>query len=154
MALLEPSNKLSQIQREYRVCSKPYVFHRVIGVGDEFRFMTATASEDTGSFRAYEDQSSLINATIQALQLFDLDAEMKLDHAGRPYVETIVSCDKEHLLHVAQTALREMGFEDVSILALDDMLSIYDQLAVGDDGEDVYLSDGMWITSDGLMIEK
>lgn len=154
MALLEPSNKLSQLQTEFRICSKSYVFHRLIRVGSEYRFMTATASEDTGGFRAYEDQSSLINATIHALQRFDLDAEMKLDHAGRPYVETMTSSNKEHLLHVAQTALREIGFEDVAVLALDDMIAIYEEFAVGDDGEDVYLSDGMWITSDGRMIEK
>ncbi|WP_428544099.1 hypothetical protein [Profundibacter sp.] len=62
--------------------------------------------------------------------------------------------DKEHLLHIATTALDRIGFEDVSVLALREMKTLYDEFSISDNGEDTYLSDGMWVTPDGRMIEK
>ena len=116
--------------------------------------MTATASEDTGRFRAYADQTSLISATEIVLSSRDMNIVPKMDHAGRPYVETAVYSDEEDLLHLAATVLDQIGFKDVSVLALREMKGIYREFSNDDSGEDTYLSDGMWVTADGRLIEK
>ena len=154
MAIIEKSKKLSSEQEEYRICSKPYIFYRVIVDQNGVRLMTATASEDTGEYRAYKDLKSLISATSQVFDDFGMEIIPKEDHAGRPYIETTVYPDKEHLLHIATTALDRIGFEDVSVIALREMKTLYDEFSISDNGEDTYLSDGMWVTPDGRMIEK
>ena len=154
MVKIEPSKKLSSEQEEYRICSKPYIFYRMIVDQNGVRLMTATASEDTGEYRVYEDQKSLIAATSKIFVDFGMEFTTKEDHAGRPYVETTANSDKEHLHHIATTALDRIGFKDVSVLALQEMKALYDEFSISDSGEDTYLSDGMWITSDGRMVEK
>jgi len=154
MAIIQRSTKLSLQQEEYRICSEPYVFYRLISDAHGVRLMTATASEDTGQYRVYEDQGALISATAQVLADRELEFVTKRDHAKRPYIETSVYPDSEDLLHLASTILDRMGFEDISVLALREMKEIYNELAIDDSGEDTYLSDGMWMTSDGRLIEK
>jgi hypothetical protein len=154
MAIIQKSNKLSLRQEEYRICSDPYVFYRLISDANGFRIMTATASEDTGEYRAYEDQKALISATAQVLADREMAFAPKKDHAERPYIETSVYPDSEDLLHLASTILDRMGFEDISVLALREMKAIYEEFAIDDAGEDTYLSDGTWMTSDGRLIEK
>jgi len=154
MAIIQKSNKLSLRQEEYRICSDPYVFYRLISDANGFRIMTATASEDTGEYRAYEDQEALISATAQVLADREMAFVPKKDHAERPYIETSVYPDSEDLLHLASTILDRMGFEDISVLALREMKAIYEEFAIDDAGEDTYLSDGTWMTSDGRLIEK
>ncbi|KUJ85983.1 hypothetical protein AVO45_03150 [Ruegeria marisrubri] len=154
MAIIQRSTKLSLRQEEYRICSEPYVFYRLISDANGVRLMTATASEDTGDYRAYEDQGALISATAQVLSDREMDFVTKRDHANRPYIETSVYPDSEDLLHLASTILNRIGFEDISVLALREMMAIYNEFAIDDSGEDTYLSDGMWMTSDGRLIEK
>lgn len=154
MPKIEASNKLSPEQEEYGICSKPYIFYRIIRDPKGVRLMTATASESTGPYRAFEDQKSLNDATIQVFGDFGMEFVTKEDHARRPYVETSVSLDKDYLLHIATTALERIGFKDTSVLALQDMKAIYEEFAVDGDCGEAYLSDGMWMTSDGRLIEK
>lgn len=154
MAIIQTSNKLSLRQEEYRICSKPYVFFRLISDRDGVRLMTATAAEDAGEYRAFENQASLISATSRAFEGRNLSYATKKDQMGRAYIETSVYPDKDDLLHLAATVLDQIGFEDISVLALREMRAIYDEFSVDDSGEDTYLSDGMWITSDGRLIEK
>ncbi|WP_299912150.1 hypothetical protein [uncultured Paracoccus sp.] len=154
MARIERSTKLSLTQDEYRICSEPYVFYRLISDGNGFRLMSATASEDIGRFRAFEDQPSLISVTAQVFSDRGLDIVTKEDHAGRSYVETLIYPSEEDLLHLAATVLDRIGFEDISVLALREMKAIYDEFSSDESGEDTYLSDGMWITSDGRLVEK
>lgn len=154
MPIIESSNKLSSEQEEYRICSKPYVFYRVIVARNGVRLMTATASEDAGEYRAFKNQEVLLAATAQVFGDFEMEIVTKEDHAGRPYIETQVSPDKQHLIHVATTALERMGFEDVSVLALREMKALHAEFAIDDSGEDTYLSDGMWVTADGKLVER
>lgn len=154
MPKIEPSNKLSPDQEEYRICSEPYVFYRIIVDGRGGRLMTATAGEDIGPYRAYDDQSLLITTTAQVFGDFDMTIATKTDHAARSYIETPVTLDKTHLIHIATTALHRIGFVDVEVLSLRDLLALHDEFAADDSGEDTYLSDGMWVTSDGRLVEK
>ncbi|PWR03368.1 hypothetical protein DKT77_06985 [Meridianimarinicoccus roseus] len=154
MAIIQTSNKLSLRQEEYCICSEPYVFFRLISDRDGVRLMTATASEDTGEYRVFGNQASLISATSRAFEDRNLNYATKKDQMGRAYIETSVYPDKDDLLHLAATVLDQIGFEDISVLALREMKAIYDEFSVGDSGEYTYLSGGMWITSDGRLIEK
>lgn len=154
MPKIEPSNKLSSDQEEYRICSKPYVFYRIIVDRNGARLMTATASEDVGPYRAYEDQNSLIAATAKVFGDFEMAIAIKVDHSARPYIETQVALDPSHLNHIATTALHRMGFEDIEVLALKELLELHNEFAVDDSGGDTYLGDGMWITVDGRLVEK
>jgi hypothetical protein len=154
MPRIEPSKKLSMTQEEHCICSEPYVFFRLISDSNGVRLMTATASEDTGRFRAYGNQASLIAAAEMVFSSHGMNIVAKMDHAGRPYVETAFYSDAEGLLHLAATVLDQIGFEDVSVLALREMKAIYREFAIDDSGDDAYLSDGMWASVDGRLIEK
>lgn len=154
MPAMEPTNKLSSEQEEYRICAKPYVFYRIILDRTGARLMTATAHEDSGEYKAFEDQEALLAATAQILGDYEMGFLRKKDHAGRPYLETRVSPDAQHLIHVATTALDQMNFEDVLVLALREMKALHEEFAIDDGGGDVYLSDGMWVTADGRVVER
>jgi len=154
MPIIEPSKKLSMTQEEYRICSAPYVFYRVIVDRNGVRLMTATASEDTKEYRAFGNQELLISVTKQVFTDFDMQIGNKEDHAGRAYVQTAVFPERAHLIHIATLALDRIGFADISVLALREMKAIYEELAIDESGDDAYFGDGMWTTSDGRLIEK
>lgn len=154
MARIERSTKLSLTQDEYRICSEPYVFYRLISNGNGVRLMTATACENIGGLRAFEDQTLLISMTARVFSERGLDFVIKTDQSERDYIETPIYPDEEDLLHLAATVLDLIGFEDVSVLALREMKAIYSEFAVDDSGDDTYLSDGMWATADGRIVEK
>lgn len=154
---IEPSRKLSADQEEYRICSKPYVFFRLIFDKRRARLMTATASEDGGGYRAFEDQKTLTAATARVLEDAGLHPELKEDHAQRPYIETPIPLDRvdrEELVHLASTVLLTLGITDIQVLALAEMLALYDEFSGTDNEDAVYLSDGMWITADGKIVER
>jgi hypothetical protein len=96
----------------------------------------------------------LISATSRAFEDRSLNYEQKKNLMGRSYVETSVYPHEDDLLHLAATVLDQIGFKDISVLALREMKAIYDEFSVGVSAEDTYLNDGMWITSDGRLIEK
>lgn len=119
--------------------------------------MTATASEDCGAYRAFEDQKALIAATARVLEDAGLDPALKKDHAQRHYIETPIPLDRvdrEEMAHLASTVLLTLGINDIQVLALAEMLSLHEEFSVRDNDEAVYLSDGMWITADGKIVEK
>jgi len=154
---IEPSRKLSADQDEYRICSKPYVFFRLIFDKRGARLMTATASEDCGAYRAFEDQKALIAATARVLEDAGLHPALKEDHAQRTYIETPIPLDRvdrEELVHLASSVLLTLGITDIKVLALADMLALHEEFSVSDNDDAVYLSDGMWITADGKIVEK
>lgn len=119
--------------------------------------MTATASEDCGDYRAFEDQKALTAATARVLKDSGLHSALKEDHAQRPYIETPIPLDRvdrEELVHLASTVLLTLGITDIQVLALAEMLALFDEFSASDNDEAVYLSDGMWITADGRIVEK
>ena len=58
------------------------------------------------------------------------------------------------MIHVATTALDRMGFVNVAVLALREIKVLHEEFAIDDGGDDVYLSDGMWVTTDGRVVER
>lgn len=152
MPIIQISHKLSFDQEEYCICSNHIVLFRIISEGSELRLMTATAPEDAAEFRAFDDQQLLISSTLGVFGDFDIEFVMKTDCAGRPYVEAKFSKDND-INHVATMILDRMGFKDAEVFALREMKALHDEFAT-DDGEDAYLSDGMWVTADGRLVER
>ena len=57
--------------------------------------------------------------------------------------------------HIVPAILLAIGVEgDIAVDALHDILAIYDEFAVDDSGDDVYLGDGTWVTQDGRIRTK
>jgi len=154
MPIIEKSNKLSKTQEEYRICSKPFVFFRLIGHTDNFRLMTATASEDSGEYQVFHDQQGLLKSTLSVFSDFDMASVMKEDHAGRLYAETNVLDNSQDLIHIATTVLNRLGFEDIQVIALQEVEALHDEFAADDDSEEAYLSDGVSATKDGRLVQR
>ena len=156
MAIIRTSEKLSSHQEEYCICSKPFVFFRLIIDQHGPRLMTATAGEDVGKYRPFHDTDALIAATLRTFVERDLEYVSKKDQQGRPYVETSLPQGQEEsdLRHLAATILDELGFEDVSVRSLRELRALHEEFSVGDVNEDAYLSDGTWVTPDGRLVEK
>lgn len=152
MAIIVRSSKLSSDQEEQCVHSKGFVFFRIVAEGDLLKVMTATAAEDTGELRPFHDQQALLAATRSVLSERGEEWSEKEDWRGRPYVEAEFPTGAD-VLHIAHTVLLSLGFEDIGVLALREMKEIYSEFAI-EDGEDTYLSDGMWMTPDGRIVEK
>ncbi len=130
-----------------------FVFFRVIAEGGTFKSMTATAAEDTGELRPFHDQSRLLAATRSVLLDQGKQWDGKVDRAGRLYVEASFERAAD-VLHVANTVLMSLGFDDLEVSCPREMKGIYDEFAIDGSGEDIYLSDGMWMTADGRRVDR
>lgn len=115
--------------------------------------MTATAAEDTGVLHPFPDQTRLMAGARSVLLDRGQHWSEKADRVGRPYVETSFDGNSD-VLHVANTVLLSLGFDDFEVSCLREMKAIYDEFAVDDSGEDTYLSDGMSTTADGRLVGR
>jgi len=68
------------------------VYLRIVGQEGAYTVMTATAGEDDGEFRAFNDQSVLNTAAMRASDRLELSPSMRADFHSRPFVE-ICKCD-------------------------------------------------------------
>lgn len=155
MAILSGSGKLGGRGRGYMLRSGKTVFFRVKGHGNnEFEFMTATADEDSGEFRHYADQENLIKQTCDILDGQEHEFTLTNDQQGRPYVTSSMLADEEGVCHLANLILDKLGIEgDIFVQAIRELTDMYENL-VHEDGEDAYLGDGIYITSDARIISK
>jgi len=141
-------------QVEYRVAAESHVFFRLIARQGEGWMMTATADEDGTPLKAYPDQARLIDETRRFLDRKGIAWEPKVDRNGKPYVEFLCPGFGEDSREIAAEILSALGIRSATkFLALAEMRAIYDDLAV-EDGEDVYLSDGMYLTPQGTLRGK
>lgn len=153
MAKIKRSSKLSSDEDEQCVYSGSFVFFRIVAEGDQFKFMTATACEDTGEFRPFHDQHRLIAATMSVLLELGKEWVNKDDWAGRPYVEVRFAAGDD-VLHIVHAVLLSLGFDDFDVSLLREMRALHEEFAVDDTSEDAYLSDGMWVTADGRLVNR
>ena len=149
MPIVQNSTKLSTQSNQYIICSESFVFFRVVLENDGFKFMTATASEDAGNFKAYDSQDRLIYSTIATLNDLDWEYLQKQDHTERRYIEARGLSAVADIETIAVRVLDTLDFKDIAVLARQEMRDIYDEFSINDSGEDVYLSDGMSISKNG-----
>lgn len=74
------------------VVRRETVYLRIVGQEGSYSVMTATASEDDGSFRSFRDQNALNEAALRVSGQLELQPAEKEDFHDRPYVE-ICNCE-------------------------------------------------------------
>lgn len=148
MPKVRNSTKLATDQ-QHIISSQAVVFFRVTLETDGYKLMTATADEDTGKLKAYEAQERLMSSTLSVLTDLDCKCVLKEDHAGRPYIEARGFPELFDIKTVATRVLDLLGFDDIAVIALQEMRTIYDELSIDESDEDVYLSDRVWVTKNG-----
>lgn len=141
-------------------------FLRIVGGHRTFDMMTATASEDNpGGFRVCADKLSLIAAAVQIAKELGVNPAFSTDSSGREFVNicniTLQEPNKASADEMAEIDSALNRFFQIFDTAKqnaardnDDMQEIYAVLTPDDSGEDVYLSDGIWLSSDGALHDR
>lgn len=159
------SNKVGLESKEsYIVTRGSSGFLRVLGAEPEWTLMTATADEDHGRIRRCPDQLRLVEAALRLGTEIETAPRVERDWQGREYVKICVitrdagkaqdDFDKD------SANLFRRFFEiydectDLRTRGGDDMRELYDALSSDDEGGDVYLSDGVWLRSDGSLDDR
>lgn len=154
MAFVQKSSKLETERLQYIVCSQSTVFFRVVAENNGYKFMTATAPENDGSFNPYTKPNRLISSTRVALNDVGYPFDNKEDHKGRSYLEARGFSELSTIESIVSNALGALGFKDISYLAREEMREIYGNLAIDDSGDDVYMNDGVYLSKDGTTSER
>lgn len=139
-------------------------FLRILGADPQWELMTATASEDNGRIRICNDRHRLIQAAWRLGTDVDTKPEIKSDWMGREYVSICSVTQQESQgdkefndeLKMLFSRFFEL-YDDFQILETredDEMRELYGALAVDDQGEDIYLSDGVWLSDDGSLHDR
>jgi len=101
--------------------------------------------------KAYPDRERLIAAAEKCLHLGK--AEPREDQWARPYLAYHGISSAASIRSAGNRLAEELGFEiDPRPWAAEEMQSIYEELAIDDSGDDVYLGDGMSISSSGKLV--
>lgn len=116
--------------------------------------MTPTANDDKGGYNLYQNPGLLMDIAKAAADECGLEYSLKKDHAGRDYIE-IQACEyisdsyryAEKFVEMLISKGHHRSFEN-------EMADLYVGLGIGEGGEPVYLSDGMWLYPDGSMGER
>lgn len=137
----------------YIITQGGVVYLRVVGSEGNYVVMTATAGEDFAGDVACPDMVALNEAALRTSKTFGLKSTVKCDYHGREYVE-ICRCEFISDAFRAAERLFELFEECSSDRTTNELVEVYADLAIDDSGEDVYLSDGMWLSSDGSISDR
>jgi len=146
---------------------------RIQGSHPAWELMTATADEDDGRIRVCPDQNRLINAALQLCTKRGGNPQFFEDHEKRPYAKLLRFVREPGAGIDRFNAIAQELFEQFFTIydglapsvearstrsskapALDDSRELYETLATDDSGGDVYLSDGLWLSSDGSVHDR
>lgn len=101
--------------------------------------------------KAYPDKERLIEAAEKTLHLGQV--EPRADQWGRPYLAYHGITDAASIRRAGNRLAEELGFEiDPRPWAAEEMQSIYEEFSIDDSGDDVYLGDGVSISSSGKLV--
>lgn len=137
----------------YIITAHGVVYLRVVGSEGSYVVMTATAGEDFSGEMACSNLVALNEAALRTSKNFGLVPTVKRDYHGREYVE-LCRCEYISDAHRAAERLFELLEECSPDRSANELVEVYTSLANDDSGEDVYLSDGMWLSSDGSITDK
>lgn len=152
MADISRSDKLLTLGNDgqTKMVSGQYVLLRILHEGDSYTLMTATAKEDDGSYQAYPDLERLVAAAKEVLGR----GERNADKWGRPYLLVRGVDHPRTLRDLANKIAARLGLDPVDEpWADEEMRGIYDEFSVGDGDEPAYLSDGVYISKRGRLLE-
>jgi len=139
-------------------------FLRILGANPSWQLMTATASEDDGGIRVCPSQLRLMESALRYGSELKTSPFVRKDHVGREYV-TICNLRKrdgmsDETFDTELLSVIDRFFEiydacaDIKSRAKNEMVALYESLATSDLGQGVYLSDGVWLTSDGALHDR
>lgn len=144
-------------EENYIVARGNVGYLRIVGGSPCWSVMTATVGEDHGQIRACPNQLRLRDAAKRLGTELNTNPYARLDRGKREYVVICGLSDaapgaiKDRTLE----ALCKRFFEIYDLEAgRDEMRDLYRALTDGRDDEKVYLSDGVWLSSDGSMHDR
>ena len=143
-------------------------YFRILSNWDESNvdIMTATASEDRDRIIVCPDRPMLVQSTIEFAKELGVTPYPKSDRFGRDYIQFAPLNTKKFKnveeLTIALRSFFEKFFDifDSNIAAEnfseanDELIDIYNAIAPDSSGGDVYLSDGVWLSSDGSFHDR
>lgn len=161
---IEKSNKRGFFDKEsYIVTRGRTSYLRLVGNDPSYSLMTATASEDDKSYYVCRNRIKLISSALQLGMRLNCPPSHMVDSSGRKFIHICLlkfTAGKEdedlaelrviieQFFQIYDTC--DPGSDDV----LHDMQEIYSSLSTDDSEDDVYLSDGVWLSSDGKLLDK
>lgn len=159
------SNKVGLESKEsYVVVRDRTAFLRILGAEPEWSLMTATADEDHGRVLVCRDHRRLIEAALRLGAELNTRPSVERDWKGREYVKVAVitrnfgesseAFDQENDRAIGRFFEIFDGLLSLSDRPVVERRNLYNDLAQGDIGEDVYLSDGVWLSSDGSLHDR
>jgi hypothetical protein len=165
---LYPSRKAGINTREgYIVTQGRTVYLRITGALPSYRLETATASEDNGEFLVCDDRVRLTSAAYRFGLEMGVRPSYEKDRFDREYVVITPinyrpgntpaedAADRAVLDKWLNRFFEIYATTDPSKTEqLNEMKEVYDVLAVDQSGGDVYLSDGIWLSSDGSVHDR
>ncbi|MGE6384728.1 hypothetical protein ACQKEN_03510 [Pseudomonas sp. NPDC078416] len=148
----------------YVVVREETGFLRILGDDPQWELMTATASEDHGRVKVCANQLRLIESALRLGAELETSPSVERDWAGREYVKICVITqhrnqnDKDFNSELAAAFSRFFeiyeSYTDVRYRAREEMVELYNDLSTGDLSDEVYLSDGVWLGSDGSLFDR
>lgn len=134
---------------------------RVLGQEPSWTLVTATANEDNGLIRVCRERRRLIETAIRLCSAMGLGPHEAKDRFGRDYVNIcrIVRVANDDVQGELEQVVHKFFdlFDERDARAAgpgQEMVELYEVMSSGDDGSDVYLSDGLWLSSDGSLHDR
>ena len=157
---IHPSNKTGiKTKESYIVTRKTTSFLRIIGEKPHYKMWTATASEDSGEFHVCRDQVRLASAALKFGAELGTQPSRSKDRSGREFIYVCeinikpggTSKDDEDVLDRVIGRFFEIydACDPSQPEQRNEMREIYQCFATDDSGDDVYLSDGVWLRNNG-----
>lgn len=163
-ATIYPSTKFDYAREQFYAVAGGHTLLRLtlgaIGGQPGGAIRTATAS-DSGAAPVYRDRGALTKAMclgVQNLGGRPQDVSIEIDGKGRWFGKITLPGSREHLVEVLQRLAEEMEphlgrlLDDAHDSGYSDLRELYDDLCHAE-GEPVYLSDGVYLGSDGRLFE-
>ena len=151
-------------EESYVVIRDQTSFLRVLGGEPEWDLMTATASEDHGRIQVCSDQRRLIESALRLGGELKTEPKVESDWQGREYVKVCVitrdSGQRDDVFEKECSVLFSRFFEiynehkKLDARAEDEMRELYDALSTDNEGGEIYLSDGLWLSNDGSVHDR
>lgn len=148
----------------YVVVRTSISYLRVLGREPKWELMTPTASEDHGRIKVCSDQLRLMESALRLGAELGTEPRVEKDRRGREYVKICViksePDESDEDFQCRNAVLFEKFFDifddyrSLDTRAKDEMRELYDVLATDDQDSEVYLSDGMWLGSDGSLLDR
>jgi len=160
--ILESTKVGLNSKESYIVVRNETSFLRILGNDPKWRLMTATASEDRGCIHVCAEQRRLIECALRFGVELKTGPYVEIDWCGREYVNVCEitqdsgqndeAFNDENSRHLTRFFEIYDNYLNQDSRAEDEMRELYDALSI--DGQDVYLSDGVWLSSDGTSHDR